>query len=49
MAKAKCVLCKQELRKDIAGIDAKWEEFSRDRWLCRECARMIAQRVVDEY
>lgn len=47
--KAKCIMCDKCLREDKAGIDAEWEQFNNNRWLCRECARIIAMRVAEEY
>lgn len=40
------------MRKDKALIDAKWMEYSvhnDELYLCRDCAHMVAQSVLDEY
>ena len=46
-----CTLCEAQLRKDKA-LDAKWEEYrikKKFKYLCRACAKMVAQDVIDEY
>ena len=48
MVAVTCAICKKSLRRDIALLDAKWEEV-KDKFVCRECAKDIAQRVLDEY
>ena len=48
MTNITCALCGLTLRKDKALLDAKWEEFQ-DKYICRECAKEVAQMVIDEY
>lgn len=43
-----CVICEDKVRRDIALMDAKWECIN-DKYLCRECAKKIAQKVLEEY
>ncbi|MDO8623216.1 MAG: hypothetical protein Q7R52_03125 [archaeon] len=49
-----CSLCGDVSRRDIALKDAKWEEFAmpedmENKYLCRECAKKVAQAVLDDY
>ena len=47
-----CKMCDRSLRKDTAMMDAKWEEFSINGeliFICRECAKLVAEAVVGEY
>ena len=48
----KCDLCEDELRKDQAYIDAQWSDYNfkgKDKTLCRDCQKIIALAVVEEY
>lgn len=47
-----CALCRVLLRKDKALLDAEWEEFNvkgKIVYVCRDCAKMVAQGVLDGY
>lgn len=48
MTEIQCAICGENIRKDIALLDAKWESI-KDKYLCRECAKKIAQLVLDNY
>ena len=52
MADVTCVVCSHQLRKDTANIDAKWESYRLNgeyKHICRDCAKMVAQSVLNEY
>ena len=48
MGEIQCAICDCKLRKDKALIDAKWEEI-KNKYICRDCTKEIAQLVLDEY
>lgn len=43
-----CAVCEDELKNKLHVLDAQWERIS-EKHICRECARKIAQMVVDDY
>ena len=55
MVKVQCAICEEELRHDIAVMDAKWEEVctphlpDKVKYICRTCTKRIAIKVFEEY
>ena len=52
MVEVECCMCNDKLRKDKALMDAKWEEYSirkKMKYLCRDCAKLIARSVINDY
>jgi uncharacterized protein YlaI len=51
----RCSICEYTLRKDKALFDAQWEEIvtthlpDKVKYVCRTCARRVAQKVLEEY